>query len=150
MRKTATIVIDAPGRDHGKVFLLQEMPAMKAEKWAIRAFLALARNGVEIPDDLASAGLAGIAAMGIKAFGGMTYADVEPLVDEMFTCVSIIPDATRPQVVRALITDDIDEIATLLHLRKEVFALHVDFSKLAAPWMSASAASTAPEGSPTA
>ena len=130
MRKTATITIEAAGRDFGKVFLLREMPASQAEKWAARAFLGMARSGVEIPDNIASAGLAGIAALGLRAIGGMAFADAEPLLDEMFACIQYIPDPTRPAVVRALIEDDIEEIATRVRLRKEVFGLHVDFSSL--------------------
>lgn len=136
-RATATVVISAAGRDHGKIFRLTEMPATQAEKWAMRAFLAMARNGVEIPDDIASAGLAGIAAIGVKAISGMSFADAEPLMDEMFACVAIIPDGSNPAVVRSLIADDIEEVATRLRLRKEVFGLHVDFSKLVAPSISA-------------
>ena len=132
-RNTATIVIDAAGRDHGKVFRLTELPALQAEKWAVRAFLAMSHNGIEIPEDIANSGLAGIAAIGIKAIGAMAFSDAEPLLDEMFTCVSIIPDAARPNVVRALIADDIEEVGTRFRLRKEVFALHTDFFKAAAP-----------------
>lgn len=141
MRKTATIAIEAPGRDSGKVFFIREMPATQTEKWAMRAFLALARSGVDVPPNIAEAGWAGIAAIGLKAFGGLGFADAEPLMDEMFACVQIIPDPTRPQVIRALIEDDIEEVATRLRLRREVFALHADFSRLATLLPSAAVAS---------
>lgn len=147
-RKTATVTIDAEGRDLGKVFLLREMPASQAEKWAARAFLAMARSGIDIPDDLAGAGLAGIAAVGLKAIGGLGFAEAEPLMDEMFACIQIIPDPARPAVVRALVESDTEEISTRLRLRKEVFGLHVDFSGLAAHLKSAQAAGTG-GGSPT-
>lgn len=147
-RKTATVTIEAEGRDLGKVFLLREMPASQAEKWAARAFLAMARSGIDIPDDLAGAGLAGIAAVGLKAIGGLGFAEAEPLMDEMFACIQIIPDPARPAVVRALVESDTEEISTRLRLRKEVFGLHVDFSGLAAHLKSAQAAGTG-GGSPT-
>jgi hypothetical protein len=38
-----------PDRDKGKRFKITEMPAMKAEKWAARFFLALAKSGIDIP-----------------------------------------------------------------------------------------------------
>ena len=126
-RKVTTVVIGNAGRDHGKVFKLTEMPATQAEKWAMRAFLAMSRNGIEIPEDIASAGLAGIASIGIKAIGGMNFVDAEPLMDEMFACIAIIPDASKPGVSRGLIEDDIEEVATRLRLRKEIFGLHTDF-----------------------
>lgn len=147
-RKTATVTIEAEGRDLGKVFLLREMPASQAEKWAARAFLAMARSGIDIPDDLAGAGLAGIAAVGLKAIGGLGFAEAEPLMDEMFACIQIIPDPARPAVVRALVESDTEEISTRLRLRKDVFGLHVDFSGLAAHLKSAQAAGTG-GGSPT-
>ncbi|MFL9904276.1 hypothetical protein PQR71_40165 [Paraburkholderia fungorum] len=131
-RKTLTITLDADGRDQGKVFLLREMPPSQAEKWAMRAFLALAKSGVQIPDDISSAGLAGIAALGLKALSGLSFEDAEPLMDEMFSCISIIPDPSRPNVVRALIEDDIEEVSTRLRLRKEVFGLHTNFFTSAA------------------
>ena len=36
-------------RDAGKRFLIVEMPATKAEKWAMRAILALMRGNVDLP-----------------------------------------------------------------------------------------------------
>ena len=132
-RKTLIVVIDAAGRDLGKAFLIREMPASQAEKWAAKAFLGMARSGVEIPADIAEAGLAGIASIGIKALGGMRYEDAEPLLDEMFQCVSFLPDPVKPAIVRGLVEDDIEEVATRLRLRKEIFNLHVDFFTDAAP-----------------
>ena len=109
------------------------MSAAQAEDWALRAFLALARSGADIPENVEEAGFAGIATMGLKAFAGMTHADARPLMDEMFsTCVEIIPDPSKPQVRRSLVDDDTEEVATRLWLRGEVFKLHVDFSKVAA------------------
>lgn len=139
-RKVATIVIDSEGRDCGKVFQLREMPAMQAERWAMRALLALAKSGVEIPENIANAGLAGVAALGLKAFGGLDFADAEPLLIEMMSCVQIIPDPAKPQVVRFLVDDDIEEVATLLKLRAEVFSLHTGFSIPGAPSKSTSTA----------
>ena len=126
-RRTDTFVATV-GRDAGKHFFLTELPASQAEKWAARAFLAMAKSGLEIPDGIAEMGLAGIAAMGLKALGGMSFEVAGPLLDEMFTCVRIIPDPKHPEVVRVLIEDDIEEIGTRLQLRKAVFGLHVDFS----------------------
>lgn len=133
MRKTNTVIVEAEGRDKGKMFTLTEMPPSQAEKWAFRALLALAKSGVEVPDDIASAGLAGVARLGIKAFSGLHYEDAEPLLDEMFAMVSYVPDPTKPAIKRGfggvgpLIEDDIEEVQTRLLLRKELFALHLNF-----------------------
>jgi hypothetical protein len=131
MRKTATITIAAEGRDKGKVFQLKEMPASQAERWAMKVFLALAKSGVDIPEDVMQSGMAGIAAIGFKALAGMNYYDVEPLMDEMFQCVQAMPDPGKPAVLRNLIEDDIEEVKTRLVLRKEILLLHVNFSPAA-------------------
>ncbi|WP_048996434.1 hypothetical protein [Burkholderia multivorans] len=126
-RKTVTYTVTDANRDQGKTFILTEMPASKAERWALRALSALAASGMEIPDDIASAGLAGIARLGVQAFGGLSWERAEPLINEMFECVTIMPDPKKPNVTRALIEDDIEEIATRLKLRIELFKLHVGF-----------------------
>lgn len=141
MRKTLTVTITAEGRDKGKQYLLTEMSATAAERWAAKAFLGLARSGLEVPEDLASLGLAGIAMIGFRAIGGMQFAEAQALLDEMFGCVQMIPDPSRPEVTRKLVEDDIEEVATRLRLRKEIFGLHVDFSSAGARLTSASAAS---------
>lgn len=132
-RKVEDYPVTDAGRDRGKVFRLTEMPATQAEKWAGRAFLALARSGVEIPDDIASAGLAGIVAMGLKAFAGMAFTDAEPLMDEMFRCVQRVVDPSNPVYARSLIEDDIEEVQTRLKLRMALFKLHTEFFTLGAP-----------------
>jgi hypothetical protein len=125
MRKTSTVTIDAKGRDKGKVFLLTELPTAESEEWAGRALFALMNAGVEIPDNIAEAGLAGLAAMGIKAITKLPFDAAKPLLDKMMECVQIQPS---PGVVRSLIPDDIEEVATMLSLRKAIWNLHVDFS----------------------
>lgn len=134
-RKTATVTISAEGRDKGKVFVLTELSAYEAEDWAGRALFALMNAGVEIPDNIAEAGLAGVAAMGLKAIAKLPFDSAKPLLDKMMGCVQIQPS---PTVVRALIADDIEEVATLLHLRKQVLGLHLDFFTAVAPSTSGS------------
>lgn len=137
MRKEKAVVVPLKGRDLNKTFLLREMPASEGEEWAMRALLALARSGVEVPDDFMSSGLAGMAIVGLKALGGLDYDVAKPLFQKMMDCVQIIPDTTRPAVTRPLIEDDIEEISTRLWLRKEVFGLHVDFFTDAGLWAQA-------------
>lgn len=129
MRKEKSVTIDGPAgsRDIGKVFWLTEMSAVQAEAWGTRALLALARSGVELPDDFMSMGLAGIAIVGVKALGGLDYETAKPLLAEMLACVQAVPNPANPTVRRALIDDDTEEVATLLFLRREIVNLHVDF-----------------------
>lgn len=153
-RKTKAVVIEAEGRDRGKHYLLTEMAASQAEKWAVRVFLALAKAGVEVDDDTRAGGMAALAAPGIAAvtpssqesvdahpddkptfarrgiqvLGRLNFADAEPLLDEMMGCVQAVPDPARPQVIRPLLESDIEEVATRALLRMEVLQLHVGFS----------------------
>jgi len=147
-RKTLDFPIEAEGRDKGKVFRLREMPATRAEKWAIRAFLMLARSGVEVPNELQDAGLVGLAVMGIEALSKANYAEAEPLLDEMFEFITIMPRPTDETSERKLIEEDIEEVMTRLTLRKALWGLHTDFIpgvaalKTSAQAASAMAAST--------
>lgn len=130
MRATKDVFIEDDNRDKGKVFKITEMPAMQAEKWAVKVFLALAKAGIDIPDDIAKRGLAGVAVVGIKMLGGVAFADAEPLMDEMFKCVQIYPDYHKNSLlVRNLVgQDDIEEIKTITRLRQEVLELHLGFT----------------------
>ena len=146
-RKTKDLIIDAEGRDKGKRFFLTEMSATQAEKWAARALLALTKSGVEIPDDAAALGLAGVAAVGLKAFSGIPWELAEPLLDEMMQCVQIKTDPAHPEVIRSLIEEDIEEVATRLKIRLELLELHIGFSLAAR--LSTLKASAAGKASPT-
>lgn len=132
-RKILTLKIDAAGRDNGKVFVLTEMPARAAHSWATRALFAVMNAGVEIPDDLTAGGMAGIAAIGLQALGRVPSAVAEPLLNELLTCVDAMPNPGNPAITRRLIDDDVEEVATLFRLQKEVLALHVDFFTAASP-----------------
>ncbi len=134
-RKSLPITIDAEGRDKGKAFIVREMSARQAEWWGARLLSAMARSGVDIPDDIAGAGMAGVAAVGIKfVLASFGMSEVKPLLDEMFdTCITVVPDPHRPEVTRGaggvgpLTDDDIEELATLARLRREALMLHLDF-----------------------
>ncbi len=129
-RKEKTVVIDAAGRDKDKAFFITEMSARKAEDWAIRAFMGMAAAGVEVPEEVEAMGMAGMAALGLKAVFSIPYADAKPLLDEMLSCIQIIPDPSNSAIRRNLFEEDIEEIPTYLTLRREVFELHVNFSEL--------------------
>jgi hypothetical protein len=144
-RKTLTYTVTAAGRDQGKAFLITEMPASQSEEWATRALFTAMNCGVEVPDELLSSGLAGLAALGIKSLAKVPFDMAKPLFDQMMGCVQIIPDRANPEFVRPLIEDDIEEIGTRLMLRKAILSLHMDFFRGAAPLTQApDAASTSP------
>ncbi len=139
-RKQITLTIGAEGRDKGKVFILTELSAYEAEEWAGRALFSLMNAGVEIPDNIAEAGLAGVAAMGMKAIAKLPFESAKPLLDKMMDCVQIQPS---PNVTRELMSGDVEEVATLFTLRKKVLGLHLDFFTAAAPSISGSKSTAA-------
>ena len=144
-RKERQITITAgtpeSNRDHGKVFTIREMSATDAERWASDAIHGLTAAGVELPDDLAGAGVSAIASIGLKALGGMHPDTFHGLMDRMFACIGYIPDPTRPEIWRGegtregaaapvgrLMESDIEEVSTRLRLRVEWFSLTTGFS----------------------
>lgn len=136
-RKTSTFTV--PGhitdratgnRDAAKSFLLTEMPADKAERWAVRAIQGLSRAGVELGALGENPSMAHVAALGMQALGGMDQATLEPLMAEMFTCVQYVPDmpGIPTQAILAGENSQIDEVSTRVALRMAVFRLHTGFS----------------------
>lgn len=132
MARKELFYTETKGRDAGKVFYIREMSAAQAEWWAIRAGMAMARSGVELPDNFADMGIAAMAGTGLKMVSQIPPAEAKPLLDELMECVQCVPDASNQNIKRRLIDDDIEEIATRLKLRAEVFKLHVDFFQAAA------------------
>ena len=130
-RKELDLTITDAGRDRGKVFHIRELPASQAERWALRAFQALARAGVDV-GQVGAMGIQGLAIAGVNALALLPTHDLEPLLDEMMTCVTIKPDPRNAGLTRLLIEDDIEEVATRLRIRMEVVKLHVDFSEAGA------------------
>ena len=122
-RKEASFIADF-GRDAGKQFHLTEMSASQAENWAVKVVLAIGSSGIEIPDNLADQGMAGLLAVGYLNLLKIPFETAKPLLDEMMGCVQIVPS---PNIKRPLIEDDIEEVKTRLSLRKAVWDLHMDF-----------------------
>lgn len=160
MRKQETVVVPSweGNRDAGKHFIITEMPAAQAEKWALRAFLALKGTAGEVPPEVMSMGMVAVAWRGLNTF---LAADVDPakigaVLDEMMTCVKIIRDPravdknTGGVVATEIVSDDdIEEVQTRLWLRSEVLRVHTGFSPADALFRLLSLASAVPQASPT-
>ncbi len=129
-RKTLTYVVESSGRDKGKTFLLTEMPATKAEDWAIRAILALGAANIEVPDGALQLGMAALAEIGLKKLFAIDALTLKPLLSELMECVEFVPNPQKPQVKLTYPTfeSQIEEVQTLLALKWEVLNLHLDFS----------------------
>lgn len=143
MRKTTIYTVGPDGqRDAGKHFVITEAPASQADRWATRALMAAAKAGVNIPDNLLTAGVAGLTTIALQALMAIPYYEAEALLDEMMSCIQIMPDPSKPMVVRGLVETDIEEIATRFKLRGEVIELHTGFWRDAAPSISTGTVAT--------
>jgi hypothetical protein len=133
MRKTTTYVVDSEGRDKGKHFLITEMPATKAEDWAIRVMLALGSANVDIPPGALQLGMAALAEIGFMKMFAISPERMKPLLSELMECVELIPNPQKPQVKIAYPTfeSQVEEVKTLLLLKWQVLSLHMDFSSAA-------------------
>lgn len=130
--KTLDYTHSKPGADYGKSFRLTRMDAFAADQWARHCLQAAIRGGARIGADLAQAGLAGLASLGIEIFGFMDEADLDKALNRLMLCVTIRPDPNTPDMTRALIAADFEEPETLGLVRSEVFRMHVDFLLAAA------------------
>ncbi|VEB99938.1 Uncharacterised protein [Cedecea lapagei] len=131
-RKELYYTVEGKGRDKGKVFHITEMPASQAEWWAIRAGLAMAKGGVNLPDNFSDLGMAGMAKVGLEMVAKIPVEDARPLLEELMSCVQAVPNPSDRSIKRGLIEDDTEEVSTRLKLRTEVLKLHVDFLTAAA------------------
>jgi hypothetical protein len=129
-RKTASVIIDADNRDKGKRFLLTEMSAYQAERWARKVISTLARRGVQVPVGTELAGMAAFPSL--TPLTMMSWIDDDALIGEIMSCVHAWPEGSP--IPRRLVESDTEEILTLAYLKMEVIALHVGFSMAVVAW----------------
>lgn len=134
MKTERVLVPDGYGADSGKTFVVTAMSAMRAEKWAWRMSLAIKGTAGHIPLDLEESlsrlGIVGVAVRGVNAFlaAAVKFEEIEPLLDEMLKCVTVVRDPRHPDVATQLLEADIAEPRTVMWLRGEVLRVHVGFS----------------------
>jgi hypothetical protein len=149
MRKTKIVTIPGPVsteagyRDNGKKFFIKEMASRPAEKWAARAFLALAHSQVDLPANIGRdlrktrGNMAEVYRLATLV-GNLSFPELEPLLDELMHCVTFVVDeslaiSTGGVSGTRLIddsggdNDDIQEVATRHLVRAEVIELHIGF-----------------------
>lgn len=124
---------ESPGdRDNGKTFVLTEMPAYQGQDWALRALLALARSGAQLPEGALSAGWAALASFAFTALMGARYDDLRPLLEEMLAQAQYEHDPKHPpQPIKPGPNCVVEEIKTFLTLQTALFKLHAGFLEAA-------------------
>ena len=131
-RRTEVVTITEENRDHGKSFLLTEMTADKAERWAVRALTHAMQNGAPMPPGMVGGqglSLAGLAAVGVFILVWIPYEKLEPMLEEAMRCVQfVVGDKIKPQPIHAGNLCQIHEVSTFVMLRKKLWELHLGFS----------------------
>jgi hypothetical protein len=146
-RRELDVVIEDEGRDKGKVFHLTEMSASQTEDVAFRLLLALARAGVDVPQEIIDAGFAGLVSWGLRSLAaGVSFDEGKAIKDELIkSCVAYVPDRNHPTIRRGaggiapLVESDIEEVATRWELYLHIAKLHFSFFSTAVPSNSATA-----------
>jgi len=131
MRNTKLVTI-TEGRDKGKGYFITEMDPFRGEKWAARLLFAAAEGGMDIPEnfDFATASMAKLAPLIMLAIAKAKWETLEPLMDEMMGCVQYQPNPQNAasRLPLSVTPDSIEDVKTIIAIRKEWIALHLGFS----------------------
>lgn len=133
LRREREVRIQKPAegenRDAGKVFIVMEVDAVQAEEWGLRALMALGTGGIQIPPELLSLGILAIPLVGYQVFMGAKEEAVLPLWREMLpACVKIKHSDSNFEKFNPANANHVEEVSTLLELRKTVLELHTGFT----------------------
>lgn len=133
MRRSEPVTVpEGFGRDVGKTFLITEKPAIDAERWGWRMFIAMKGTSGSIPQEAERLGMVGVAILGLNTFlaAPVKFDELRPLLDELLECVKVIRDPRHPEVATPLtgIGDEVEEVQTVAWLRSEVLRVHTGFS----------------------
>lgn len=129
-RKERQITIQ--DREQELTFKIREMPATQLEGWIIRALLLLAGSGVEMPcgagsqADIDKAGEF-LRTKGLAALGGLDYAKVKPLLDDILGCCARVIERVEERCTPETVDAYIQDVKTLLTLRGEALRLNLGF-----------------------
>jgi hypothetical protein len=116
-------------RDNGKTFVLTEMDAYAGQDWALRALLAVAASGVQLPPGALGAGWAALAPFAATALLDASYSELRPLLAEMLAQAQYQHDPKHPtQPIAAGPNCVVEEIKTFFILHKALFKLHTGFT----------------------
>jgi hypothetical protein len=138
-RRTKEVTITEAGRDHGKTFILTEMPAAQGELWATRAMELLTNAGFIVAEEHKESGMAGLAVTAQPFTFATGRALQDPSLESMWGYVQFQPKNREapPQQLFAGDACQIEEWTTRLKLRVEFVQLHTGFFSRAKPSTSA-------------
>ena len=121
MRKEIEIEIEA-GRDAGKVFKIEEMPAVQMDRWITRVMSAMGKKG---------SSLSAIVGMTIETLLNeilkLDPKENEPLLDELLACSSFKNDGTLVKMSGSMVNSVIEDWETIFKLRVEALKVNLGF-----------------------
>lgn len=128
MRETQTVVIDDNGQS--LTLLIEEMPAVRGAVWLSKFILLLAKAGVQVPDGAnlteAMESAIGSDAAIVDLVSKVEWSDVQPLLFELFKCVSRLPgDGAAPQPLH-----DEQTVNAIVHSPLTVFRIWAEVVKV--------------------
>lgn len=127
MLKNKTIKINK-GRDSGKTFIVKEMPIIQADRLAMKIIHAVAGAGFDVNAINPSLGALALTQITLDVIGRIPEHQFIEISGELLSCVSIVPQGGDARPLD--IDTDIKDVMTLMRLRKEAIAIHVDFLQL--------------------
>jgi hypothetical protein len=127
------ITIDIQDRDQLLTFKIRQMSVMQLESWGTRVIMLLAAAGAKVPEgyDLKAAitFLKENSGAMLGNLGNMDYERARPLLDELLSCCSIKIGNLEKRCTPEVVDDHVQDVKTLLTLRKEALVLNVGFIK---------------------
>lgn len=133
------IVVKIQDRDQELTFKVKEMPAVRLQKWIIRAVGLILSSGVDLPgeNDLQRAG-AYLAEHGLAVLGNIDFEEAEPLLDEMLGCCSRLVEKVEERCTPDSLDNYVQDVTTLFKLHLEAFKLNLGFFAQGAAGLSGS------------
>lgn len=124
MSKERRITIDS-GLDKGKTFLVRRMPAVKGDRFIMRLFHGLAKNGFDIAESQRVLGMLGANQLTMNLIGTLDESLFMELMNEVWDYVYIVPEGGEARSVDIEI--DIKDMFTPAKIRMEFIKNHTDF-----------------------
>jgi len=134
-RKSVELALEDRGRK--LEFIIEEMPATRLESWIIRLVLLIAGAGgmaftagaslKELTDRFRGADGSVDMSLVLKALGAVEYEKGKPLLDELLGCCFRKIGQARERCAPETVDGYIEDINTLITLRKEAIKLNLGF-----------------------
>jgi hypothetical protein len=132
-RKQITHIVETEGRDHGKEFIITEMPAWDADTLAQDIWRAMGdAKFTNIPQDVIAMGSAGLATLGLSVLSASAPEVAAAMRDKLLATVDVVITHDGQQQVRKVKPIDFEEVPTIRQLMDKVFEVNFGFLKIEA------------------